>query len=283
MRLYILCLVWFIGLVPMSAYFLYYNFNNTLGQLNQYNWATVHDAATWNTIRMVGSGGTIVYDRYIWLVEAGLIFVFFGFGKEAVSMYRSGLLALGFGRIFPLLDPEHVRRHSVSGTVSSFGSKAKLLFKRKSSASSYTDSSTSRMVSATDPLSPKNVTFFGAVNEDNQTKEKFPLTATIIHTAPQGHMLDSEKLNAFTEHRAAWKRFVPPLRVRKSSTADEQVLTSLSGQPATIKSDISSNEVSPTLSEHQSSVGPCEVIVRREVRQQSETADTLPAVAYHAA
>ena len=145
MRLYILCLVWILVFIPTQAYVLYVNLST---HRTSYSWSEAHDFADWDNIIMTPSYGAIIFDRWIWLGSGVVTFIFFGLGREAVSMYRSGLLAIGVGRIFPSLRPDYMSRKSTAGTVSSFGSKAKLYFKRKSSNSSWhTDTSTSRATS----------------------------------------------------------------------------------------------------------------------------------------
>ena len=73
---------------------LYYNFNN-LGE--PYSWSSIHDTQKWKEIIMIPSGGMWVYDRWIWLSCGLAVFIFFGFGKDAVNMYRTCLLAIGLG------------------------------------------------------------------------------------------------------------------------------------------------------------------------------------------
>ena len=105
---------------------------------------------------MIPSNGTVIYDRWIPLGAGIMIFIFFGFGKEAVEMYRAGLLAVGLGKLFPSLQPG--RRSSIAATISTINSKAKMLFKRSSSGSDSTftaDSTISPTTSANDPVSPK--------------------------------------------------------------------------------------------------------------------------------
>ncbi|KAI7408359.1 hypothetical protein KC328_g96 [Hortaea werneckii] len=60
---------------------------------------------------LTSGNGKIVFDRFIWLGCGIMVFLTFGFGKEAVGMYRNGLLAVGLGRLFPGLGSDHNRSH----------------------------------------------------------------------------------------------------------------------------------------------------------------------------
>jgi len=280
MRLYLLCILWIFGWVPVECYLLYGSLEDAR---TNFHWSVAHNPALWNDIRLVPSNGHIIYVPYVWLAEAFTVFIFFGFGKEAVNMYRSGLLTLGFGRVFPSLHPEHVRQGSVTSTIRSFGSKAKLLFKRKSSALSYTDSYTSRTVSAVSPASPNDGTFLATIDE--QDSEKRSRDATLSSSRLNDQTRDIEKATTHREPSSTWTRLVSAFITRRSkgrSTTDALALTGLTDQHSAARSDISTGERSPTLFLHPQTHMPCEVIVRKEVRLGVEPAATLPIVVYHA-
>jgi pheromone a factor receptor len=98
-----------------------------------FDWALVHDPGSWAEIQKLPSFGIVLPTRSVWLVSAFLVFVFFGFGRDASRMYARGLRAVGLGKCLPclLVDQIPARSTSQSGTISSVGSKAKLMFGRK--------------------------------------------------------------------------------------------------------------------------------------------------------
>ncbi|KAK4548469.1 hypothetical protein LTR36_009379 [Oleoguttula mirabilis] len=281
MRLYVLCLVWILAFIPTQAFVLYINLSM---HRSAYSWSETHNPAEWNEIIMVPSNGAVLFDRWIWLSSGLVVFIFFGLGKEAVSMYRSGLLAIGLGKIVPSLRTDHTSRNSTSGTISSFGSKAKMFLKRKSSVSSwYTSSSTSRSDSFTTPVSPKNMTFLETIKEDQHLMKEKPQKSSVFARGIRG--LTSTDPEEATDSAGRQSMISRVTSIFKSNTASSQAtaqghtLVALTGQPLTVRSDVSTGHPSPTLSTH-ASANSIEVIVRREVRQASETAETLPNKAY---
>lgn len=127
-----------------------------------FDWALVHDPEIWGVIQKTPSNGHVIYTRYVWLVSAFLVFVLFGFGRDAGRMYARGLRAVGLGNCLPFLKIDQTpaaRGTPQSGTFNSVSSKARLMFTRKSStAKSWgTDSRSSKTASSSmaEPLSPK--------------------------------------------------------------------------------------------------------------------------------
>ncbi|KAK5125549.1 hypothetical protein LTR85_000660 [Meristemomyces frigidus] len=276
MRLYVLCLVWTLAFIPGQAFVLYANLST---HRTAYSWSETHDPAVWNEIIMVPSNGAVLFDRWIWLASGLVVFIFFGLGKEAVSMYCSGLLAVGLGKIVPSLRTDSTARKSTSGTLSSFGSKAKMFLKRKSSVSSwYTTSTASRSDSTAAPLSPKNMTFLETISQDQHTNEKTQRSGLLAHVLRSPTSTDPEKATESAHRPSMISRLTSIFTPNKAaSLAPIQCLTL--GQPLTVRSDISTGHPSPTLSTH-ASANSIEVTVRREVRQGSEAAEILPDKAY---
>lgn len=126
-----------------------------------FDWALVHDPDFWKQIDKRPSHGSVIYTRDVWLVSAFLVFVLFGFGRDAGKMYARGLRAVGLGGCLPFLktDQPPVRSTSQSGTINSVSSKARLMFGRKSSSIKTwgSDSRSSKATSSSmaEPLSPK--------------------------------------------------------------------------------------------------------------------------------
>lgn len=171
-RLFAICLVWLAVSVPLQAYVI----SQQAGTPHvAFDWARVHDAAAWREVAMVPSQGTVAYTRYIWLGGAFMVFVFFGFGRDAGRLYARGLRAVGLGGCLPVLARagEVGRRASHAGTISSVGSRARLLFSRKSGAAdrtgglSATDLRSSGVTasSMSEPLSPKAMQHLETVQE----------------------------------------------------------------------------------------------------------------------
>ncbi|KAI7222954.1 hypothetical protein KC333_g811 [Hortaea werneckii] len=269
LRLYILCIVWLLAIIPLSSWTLSVNVGSQQGH---YNWVETHDYSKWNDIAMIRSEGDIVFDRFIWLGCGIMVFLTFGFGKEAVSMYRNGLLAVGLGRIFPGLGSDPDRSHiTVFGSIGSLGSKTKLYFTRKSSAVSswqtqswQTDTSASQATPDGPMFSPKNQTFFNPVAEDNGN-------VSVVGGMPAAGQRQS-KLGRVTS------------LFKSRSSPDKQNsegvnLGCVGGEPLSGYADganigMKSSALNGTAS------GGIEVIVKKEVRQSSETAETLPAKTY---
>lgn len=136
-----------------------------------FDWALVHDPDVWGKIEKSPSNGSVIYTRYVWLLSAFMVFVFFGFGRDAGKMYARGLRAVGLGGCLPFHKVDHqipVRSTSQSGTINSVGSKARLMFGRKSSSvkSWGTDSGSSKATSSmAEPLSPKTAKHLETVQE----------------------------------------------------------------------------------------------------------------------
>ena len=211
---------------------------------------------------MIPSGGTVLYDRWIWLASGLLVFVFFGFGRDALNTYRSGLLAIGLGKVIPSLKTEY--RGSITGTVSSFGSKAKMLFKRKSSASTSTwtsHSSVSHKSSFTEPISPEKPTFLDTINESSSTNAK-----QSDYQDQQQASRDHEKTEPLLSKKLSRCRPKPlPVFVDHDSSS----IRDLTGRHATVQSAIVAGPRSPSLIRDIVNISTDGMVVRTEVRQGS--------------
>ncbi|KAI6848790.1 hypothetical protein KC332_g3409 [Hortaea werneckii] len=269
LRLYILCIVWLLGIIPLSSWMLSVNLGS---QQEPYKWVEAHDYSKWNEITMIRSNGKIVFDRFIWLGCGIMVFLTFGFGKEAVGMYRNGLLAVGLGRLFPGLGSDHNRSHiTVFGSIGSLGSKTKLYFTRKSSAASswqtqswQTDTSASHKTPDRPMYSPKNRTFFDSIAEDKDD------VAVVGGTPAVGQR--QSRLGRIT---SLFKSRSTPAQQRSEvldlGCARGERLSSYPGEAHVEK---------PPSALDGTAAGGIEVIVKKEVRQSSETAGTLPPRTY---
>jgi pheromone a factor receptor len=167
-RLFAICISWLLISIPMQIYFI-----KAAAEVVHvpFDWALVHDPEVWGEILKSPSHGSVIYIRYVWLVSAFLVFVLFGFGRDAGRMYARGLRAVGLGNCLPFLttDQTPVRSTLQSGTINTVSSKARLMFGRKSSTvkSWAFDSRSSKATSSSmaEPLSPKTAKHLETVQE----------------------------------------------------------------------------------------------------------------------
>lgn len=226
-----------------------------------FNWAESHSHTAYTQIFFIPSHGQVFWDRWIWLATGVVVFIFFGFGREALGMYRSALLAVGMGRLLPALRRDASRRPTVS-TLGSMSSKARLLFKRKSSSSAgasrktWTSSTaTSQMTNsrrsdstADEPVSPKTTTFLEAILEAPDVEKAMP---------------PRRQPSLFSRAAALFSRV--GLATRKRSSAPLE----LANQDVTVKAMVSAGQRPASLVAQARSPGDV-VVVRKEVRQGSE-------------
>ncbi|EMC97070.1 hypothetical protein BAUCODRAFT_437239 [Baudoinia panamericana UAMH 10762] len=261
LRLYIFCIVLIIAFVPIQTFVLY---QNLIQDYQPFKWHNVHNPTTWNTVIMIPSNGHILYEGYLWLGAGIVIFIFFGLGKDAVAMYRSGLLAAGFGRVFPSLQPGHSGRSSVAGTISSFGSKARLLFSRGASIPSFHKASYTSQSTISEPEVPQSPK---TVRRPQSTASAKAATETTAHEdlerAQPGRLTSS-----LIDRISMW------FRTTKSTEADLPLAPMREGRSPSSRN---STGVRSTVKGRRNGV---EIVVSKEVRQASETAETLPSTTF---
>ena len=134
MRLFFMSLMLLLVLLPVQFYVLAVNLSYPH---RPYSWKAVH-SPDWGRVIMIPTGGQVAFDRWIRVSCGFLVFVFFGTGNEAISMYRKWLLALGLGRWFPSLAqsrrrPGYSKSTASKSRWSSLGGRAKELFSRAGS------------------------------------------------------------------------------------------------------------------------------------------------------
>ena len=117
--------------LPVQVYVLVLTLSSY--SITAFDWAAVHEPARWQTVILVPTFGHVFPDRWIRVSAAAALFLCFGLGSEARTMYGGWLLGLGLGRIFPSLEPRARRPApdmSATNTTSSrsVGSKARALF-----------------------------------------------------------------------------------------------------------------------------------------------------------
>lgn len=128
LRLFLLSITLIITFIPLQFYVLFVN--SVEPPLLPYSWDLVH-SPQWEDIMLIPTGGKVYYDRWIQIALGFGVFVFFGLGQDAQTMYRKWLLNAGFGRVFPSLNRQPTRRAILptSSQTSSFGSKTRSFFK----------------------------------------------------------------------------------------------------------------------------------------------------------
>lgn len=285
-RLFGICLVWLCISVPLQIYVVS---QQAAVKHLQFDWNLVHDPEAWRTIEKAASGGRIPYPQYIWLGSAFMVFVFFGFGRDATRMYAKGLRGLGLGRCLPFLNNHHTppgRTASHAGTMNSVSSKARLLFGRKSSTSP-SQSVQSVKSWATDytmaePLSPRTMKHLETVQENSRMQTPTPASAgagasksRFAFWRGQHAAADVEKALPVApkdvHSRSGFQRLTSPFR--PAAVWEREQLEALPMDDmkthVTVKSTVAAGPVSPK-SRFAADQGG--VLVRKDIRQGSEVA-----------
>jgi hypothetical protein len=92
--------------------------------------------SNWNyTVKVPTNGQILLWNHWIWIAVAYVVFGFFGLVKDARDMYRGWFEKVGIGKI-----DQH--SHARSGRMSSLTGKAKLLWVKVGFKASMTSSST---------------------------------------------------------------------------------------------------------------------------------------------
>jgi hypothetical protein len=303
-RLFAICIVWLAVSIPLEIYVIS---QQATVPHQPFSWASVHDPAKWSTIEKVPSYGRVVFTRYVWLGSAVMVFLFFGFGRDASRMYAKGLRGLGLGRCLPCLNDQrnntcNPRTASHAGTMNSVGSKARLLFGRKSSASPShplssvkswaTDSRSSKTTtdcSIAEPLSPRTMKHLETVEENSrmQTTQmgsaSKPTEGTI--KSRYAFRMAGRRLPAVADveknlpvaprdvhSRSGFQRLTSPFRAASLERGQRETavpMNDMRNHGVTVKSTVAAGPLSP---ESRVAVGQGGVLVRKDIRQGSETA-----------
>lgn len=137
MRLFLMSFVLIVLIFPVECFVLYKNLSVPF---ESYSWDRVHSKEAWQHISFVPTYGAVSFDRWIQIGMGFGIFLFFGTGPDAVSLYRKFLLKLGLGKIFTSLNDEPSKRKSSSASgshASSVGSRARLVIAKTFKGASY--------------------------------------------------------------------------------------------------------------------------------------------------
>ncbi|SLM41278.1 GPCR fungal pheromone mating factor, STE3 [Lasallia pustulata] len=154
MRLFLMSLTLIVFFLPLQMYVLY---RNASFPQHPYSWNNIHGPSWWQIIE-IPTARSVIFDRWIRIALGFTIFVFFGLGKDATAMYRSWLLKLGFGSVFPSLTGQH-QLPSPGGVSRTSGSsratlarRAHHFFTKKLSRGTSTETSSSQTPSITTGL-----------------------------------------------------------------------------------------------------------------------------------
>ncbi|KAK5111223.1 hypothetical protein LTR62_005251 [Meristemomyces frigidus] len=248
LRLYIFCITLVSLFLPLQLWVLYFNLQKPL---EPFVWSEIHDPGTWNDIMMIPSQGKALYTVYVWLGGGFFIFVFFGFGKDAVEMYRGAAMKVGLDKVFPSLSPNNTPRHSTAGMFNSVSSKAKLFLRRKSES-----------VFGRKQDGGEDTTTTASIEE-----ELSPMTGTFPHklAAETSSFPRVEKgSKPYASRRTPLQRLTSVLETNRQSSGFGNF--SLAGGPSAAQSATSGGR--------SVTKGSLEVIVRGDVRQDTEFAKT---------
>lgn len=98
-----------------------------------YDLALIHAPGWWERIILVPTYGKLQFDRWIHFLMGFALFLFFGLGKDAVTMYRGWMLSIGLAGLFasPSGAPPGAQSIGSSTTLGSFSSRARAIFSQK--------------------------------------------------------------------------------------------------------------------------------------------------------
>ena len=113
-RLFILSMT--ISLVYLT-YSIYITIETSFVLTESYSWSYVHDPVRFNTIIHVPVQGKVSYDKWIQVVTGYIVFLLFGTGVDAYNFYRTVMVSMGLGKVWPSL---HEPRRNGQRTPSSF-------------------------------------------------------------------------------------------------------------------------------------------------------------------
>lgn len=134
-RLFFMSFIIIVVVLPVQIYVLY---QNVSFPFSPYSWKTIH-GPSWFDVILVPTGGAVYSDRWVHIGTGLAVFVFFGFGRDAIKMYRSWLIQAGFGTIFPGLNdqlPTARKNTTTSAKDGSFVHRARLFFTKRRSVDS---------------------------------------------------------------------------------------------------------------------------------------------------
>ncbi|KXG49979.1 Fungal pheromone STE3 GPCR [Penicillium griseofulvum] len=137
LRLFFLALSMLVCILPLQGYVVYSDIVLSL-PWHSYSWHNIHRGNEWNTIVKYPIDGTVFFDRWTPVASGFMIFIFFGFGRDATRMYSTVFWYFGLSSCFPSIEPPtstHTpsRGHASTATtlVGTISSRARSLFSRQ--------------------------------------------------------------------------------------------------------------------------------------------------------
>ena len=97
MRLFILAIVVLLIFLPASIYMFLLNVSQ---EFLPYSWSEVHGDG-WLSVKKMPTGNRINFDRWPPVGVGFLVFLLFGLGKDAMTLYRDWLNRVGIGKYLP--------------------------------------------------------------------------------------------------------------------------------------------------------------------------------------
>ena len=137
-RLFAMATALIVVFLPLALYLLGQNLSHGRGRPS-YSWSRIHE---WkDAIILMPSNDGENFGRWVEVATGFVVFISFGLGRDGLLIYRSVLLKMGLGRIFPRLKPPqsqeavlHSNRHiPLENRFGSISSHARLIFHRRSS------------------------------------------------------------------------------------------------------------------------------------------------------
>jgi hypothetical protein len=120
-------------LVVWVPFQIFYTYLNIPRHFHYYSFSEIHEPSVWNPIIYLPTSlnGQLQYNGWAAVATSLLIFAYFGFNNDAINTYRSWLVYLGLGRVWPSLKnpyvPQHLRRGSHSSGQTFFIEKLDLV------------------------------------------------------------------------------------------------------------------------------------------------------------
>ena len=135
LRLFILSLIVLLIDLPLEMYWVC----ELLPNLHAYSWTFTH--SDWNyTVKVPTHGQILLWNHWIWLALAFVVFGFLGLVKDVRNIYLGWLGKVGIAKILPSFVDQ--RSHAQSERISSWTCKAKILWGKVGFRTSTTPSST---------------------------------------------------------------------------------------------------------------------------------------------
>ncbi|KAF2747692.1 STE3-domain-containing protein [Sporormia fimetaria CBS 119925] len=149
-RLFAMSFVLVVVILPYSFWVTWLFINNIRKSpvRDDISWSKLHGPG-WNRSVKMPSYGQVHTDKWGHIATGYLIFILFGTGKDASTVYKRMLCSMGFGKLFPSLykaperfsSPRLSNFSSMRSWCASYGSKAKHFFSKDGSVTEMTATS----------------------------------------------------------------------------------------------------------------------------------------------